>query len=112
MTKKTPEDKAKDEVKAVIKEVCAARGLKYRIDWHAGSAFESTLDGTGVIAGHPFICEIKRFDENEQPTARQKIHMQDYNDAGAKVFDLIDRTALHALRYWLETLEPREPHDP
>lgn len=112
MSTKTPEDKAKDEIKAVIKEVCAARGLHFRIDWHAGSAYESTLDATGVVAGHPFVLEAKRFDENEDLTGRQKLHRKEYERAGAKVFDLIDRTALHALRYWLETLEPREPHDP
>ena len=112
MGKKTPENAAKAEAKALIEEVCKRRGLAFKIDWHAGSAFESTLDGTGAIAGHPFVCEVKRFDSNEEPTARQKLQMADYAKAGVKVFDLVDRTALHSLRYWLETLEPREPHDP
>lgn len=109
---KTPEDKAKDIVKGVIKEVCGRRGLAYEIDWHAGSAFASTLDGTGVIAGHPFVCEIKRFDENEDLTGRQKMKARAFTAAGAKVFDLIDLTAVESLRLWLETLEPRSPHDP
>lgn len=109
---KTPEDKAKDIVKDVIKDVCRRRGLHYEIDWHAGSAFENTLDGTGVVAGHPFICEIKRFDTNEDLTGRQKMKRKAFQRAGAKVFDLIDLTSVERLREWLETLEPREPYDP
>lgn len=109
---KTPEDKAKGIVKKVIVDVCRRRGLEFEIDWHAGSAFESTLDGTGVIAGHPFVCEIKRFDENCDLTPRQKMKRAAFQRAGAKVFDLIDLTSVESLRLWLETLEPREPHDP
>lgn len=110
MSKKTPEDKAKDATKDVIKEVCERRGLKFRIDWNAGSAFMSTLDAVGVIAGHPFIAEIKRHDENEVPTGRQKINMREFRAAGAFVHDIVDVTSLHYLREWLETLEPRNPH--
>lgn len=109
---KTPEDKAKDIVKRVIEEVCTRRGLAYEIDWHAGSAFETTLDATGVVAGHPFIAEVKRFDENCELTGRQNMKRGDFQAAGAKVFDLIDLTAVENLRLWLETLEPRIPHDP
>lgn len=109
---KTPEDKAKDIVKRVIADVCGRRGLRYEIDWHAGSAFENTLDGTGVVAGHPFICEIKRFDENCDLTGRQKMKRKAFQEAGAKVFDIVDLTAVESLRHWLETLEPRLPHDP
>lgn len=112
MAKKTPENISKDDVKDLIEEVCAARGLKYKIDWHAGSAFESTLDGTGVVAGHPFIAEVKRWDENEQLTGRQVLQKREFQAAGAHVFDLVDRTALAYLRLWLETLEPREPYEP
>lgn len=108
----TPESKAKDAVKKIIKEVCDRRGLTFRVDWHAGSAFERTLDGTGVIAGHPFIAEIKRFDENMELTTRQQIDKEAFEKAGAFVFDIVDRTSLVYLEYWLETLEPREPHAP
>lgn len=108
----TPESKAKDAVKKLIKEVCAQRGLSYRVDWHAGSAFERTLDGTGVIAGHPFIAEIKRFDENKELTSRQQLDKIAFEQAGAFVHDIVDQTSLVYLRYWLETLEPREPHAP
>lgn len=109
---RTPEQQVKDETKAIIKEVCGRRNLSYRIDWNAGSAFMSTLDGVGVIAGHPFIAELKRFDENEEPTGRQRMHIAAFRKAGAFVHVINDRTALLYLRYWLETLEPREPHDP
>lgn len=108
----TPEDKAKDIVKKTITEVCTRRGLAFEIDWHAGSAFENTLDGTGVVAGHPFVCEIKRFDTNEDLTGRQKLKRKAFQAAGAHVFDLIDLTSVEYLRMWLETLEPREPYEP
>ncbi len=109
---KTPENKAKDAIKKVLKEVCEARGLQYRIDWHAGSQFTSTLDGTGVVAGHAVVIEVKRFDENESPTTRQRINMREFGDAGAAVFDIIDLTSLNYFRHWLETLEPREAYVP
>lgn len=108
----TPEAKAKKKTKDLIEEVCGRRGLRYRIDWNAGSAFMSTLDAVGVIAGHPFIAEQKRFDENEELTTRQARHKRDFEAAGAFVHDLVDETALEYLREWLETLEPREPHAP
>lgn len=109
---KTPEQKVKDRCKAIIKEVCSRRGIKYRIDWNAGSAFMSTLDAVGVVGGHPFVAELKRFDENEQLTPRQKINKRQFEEAGAKVFDIVDETAMLYMKYWLETLQPREPHDP
>lgn len=112
MAKKTPEDKAKDATKKVIEEVCKRRGFGFRIDWNAGSAFMSTLDAVGVIAGHPFIAEIKRHDESEVLTGRQMVHKRNFEAAGAFVHDIVDPTSLHYLREWLETLEPREPHAP
>jgi hypothetical protein len=109
---KTPEAKAKDAARKIIKEVCKARGLEFRIDWNAGSEFMSTLDATGVIAGHPFIAEVKRMDENKAPNARQRLHIAAFRRAGAYVHDLVDPTSLNYLREWLETLEPRDPHAP
>jgi hypothetical protein len=108
----TPESRAKDKAKRMIEQVCARRGLAYKIDWHAGSAFSSTLDATGVVAGHPLVIEVKRFDENESPTARQRINMRQFHEAGAFVVDLVDETALAYLKHWLETLEPREAYYP
>lgn len=109
---RTPEQQVKDATKKLIKEVCDRRKLAYRIDWNAGSAFMSTLDAVGVIAGHPFIAELKRFDENERPTGRQIMNIAAFRAAGAYVHDIVDPTALSYLKYWLETLEPREPHYP
>lgn len=108
----TPESRAKDKAKRMIEQVCTRRGLAYKIDWHAGSAFSSTLDATGVVAGHPLVIEVKRFDENESPTARQRINMRQFREAGAFVVDLVDETALAYLKHWLETLEPREAYYP
>jgi len=109
---RTPEQAVKDDTKKLIKAVCDQRNLDYRIDWNAGSAFMSTLDAVGVIAGHPFIAELKRFDENEEPTARQRMHIAAFRKAGAFVHIINDRTSLRYLEEWLQTLEPREPHDP
>jgi len=108
----TPESKAKDAIKKVIAEVCTRRSLHYKLDWHAGSAFSSTLDCTGSIAGHPVAFEVKRFDENETPTGRQRINLREFTEAGAFTLDIIDMTALAYLKQWLETVEPREPHLP
>lgn len=108
----TPEDKAKNEIKKALEQVCTQRGLTYKIDWHAGSAFSSTLDGTGCVAGHPVAIEVKRFDANEEPTTRQRINMREFRAAGAAVFLINDRTALAYFRDWLETLEPREAYAP
>lgn len=108
----TAEVKAKEAAKKIIKEVCTRRGLVYEIDWNAGSAFMRTLDATGVIAGHPFIAEVKRMDEEEVLTAQQTIKKRKFEKAGAFVFDLTDPTSLEYLRFWLETLEPREAHAP
>lgn len=111
MSKLTPEGKVKKDTKAMIEEICKRRGLAFEIDWNAGSAFMSTLDGVGVIAGHPFVAELKRMDKNESPTARQLMKMDAFRKAGAFVHDIVDPTSLAYLRDWLETLEPREPHE-
>lgn len=112
MSKKTPEDKIKDRVKETIAEVCKRRGWAYRIDWHAGTMFTTTLDATGVIAGHPFIAEVKRFDEADTDlTGRQKTVAQEFREAGALVHTIVDETSLLYLRDWLDSLEPRYPHE-
>jgi hypothetical protein len=111
VSKKTPENAVKDRVKKLIDEVCKRRGLAYRIDWHAGSQFTTTLDATGVVAGHPFVCEVKRFDTPTQPTARQKLVIREFIAAGARVHTVVDEGGLAYLRLWLETLEPRYPHE-
>lgn len=109
----TPEKKTKDLAKKIIKEVCERRGLKYRIDWNAGSGFMSTLDAVGVIAGHPFVAELKRIDGCGEPlTSRQLMHVADFRAAGAFVHVIDDPTSLLYLQYWLETLEPRTPFYP
>lgn len=108
-----PEKYTKDKAKKIIERVCAERGMKYRIDWNAGSGFMSTLDAVGVIAGHPFVCEAKRIDGKASPlTPRQQMHVQSFRAAGAFVHVLEDPTSLAYLEHWLQTLEPREPHDP
>lgn len=112
MSKKTPEDKVKDRIKATIEEVCARRGMEFCIDWHAGTMFTTTLDATGVVAGHPFILEAKRFDDPDADlTGRQKVKASEFRRAGATVHTVVDETALRYLRNWLEQLEPREPFE-
>lgn len=108
----TPEDKVKKETKLLIERVCKRRGLEYEIDWHAGSAFSQTLDGTGVIAGHPFVTELKRFDVENPLTGRQKLKVKAFRSAGAFVHVINEPQCLVYLEFWLETLTPRDPHDP
>ena len=108
----TPEDRVKKETKRLIKEVCDRRGLVYEIDWHAGSAFEQTLDATGVVAGHPFIAELKRFDQDAKLTGRQKLKVKAFRAAGAYVHVIDEPQCLVHLAFWLESLTPRLPHDP
>lgn len=108
----TPEARAKDKIKRVIERVCKERNLPFKLDWHAGSAFSNTLDATGAIAGHPVVIEVKRFDENESPTARQKMNMREFRQAGAAVFDIVDLTSLAYFELWLQTVEPRTAYMP
>jgi len=108
----TEESRVKKDTKKLIEEVCKQRGLPYEIDWHAGSAFAQTLDGTGVIAGHPFITELKRFDQLNPLTGRQKLKVKAFRAAGAYVHVIDEPQCLVYLKFWLETLTPRLPHDP
>lgn len=108
----TPEDRVKSETKKLIERVCKTRNLPYEIDWHAGSAFSQTLDGTGVIAGHPFITELKRFDQDGKLTGRQKLKIKAFREAGAFVHLIDEPQCLVYLEFWLETLIPRDPHAP
>lgn len=108
----TPEERVKKATKELIERVCKRRGLEYEIDWHAGSAFSQTLDGTGVIAGHPFISELKRFDEEGKLTGRQKLKIAAFRRAGAFVHVIDEPQCLVYLEFWLETLTPRDPHEP
>ena len=108
----TPEDRVKKETKTLIERICKQRGLEYEIDWHAGSAFEQTLDATGVIAGHPFISELKRFDQDAKLTGRQKLKVAAFRKAGAFVHVITEPQCLVYLAHWLETLTPRHPHEP
>lgn len=109
---KTPETKAKDKIKAEIKRVCAERGFKSCLDWHAGTETLRTLDCTGVIAGHPVAIEVKRFDGRGRVTDLQLMKLQDFMDAGANTFLLDCDESLRAFVSWLETLEPRRYERP
>lgn len=108
----TPETRAKKLVKETLDRVCRERGLTYKVDWFAGTAFVNNLDAGGVVAGHPVYIEVKRFDEPANLTERQRLRKREYEMAGAFVHAIVDETSLEFFRWWLMTLEPREPHDP
>jgi hypothetical protein len=65
-----------------------------------------------VVAGHPVAIEVKRFDDSEKPTGRQKLVMREFREAGAAVFDIVDLTSLAYFTHWLQTVEPREAYQP
>lgn len=103
----TPENAAKAKVKRAIKDICAHRSLPYKIDWHAGSMFTSTVDATGVVAGHAVAIELKRFDGKGKATERQLMCLEAFRAAGAQAFLLDSLQALDEFKVWLENLEPR-----
>lgn len=103
----TPETKIKDRVKDLIADAAIARGFHYRLDWHAGNIYMSTVDATGVIAGYPVALEIKRFDKHSAPTDRQRMLLAEYERAGAYSQLIDSEAALHAFRAWLYKIAPR-----
>lgn len=82
MAKNTPENAAKAKVKALIAQRCEERGFKFKMTWHAGSAYESTVDADGVIAGNAVVIEVKRFDGKGKTSTRQKITLREYKEIG------------------------------
>jgi hypothetical protein len=105
---RTPEVAAKDRIKAETAKVLKRRQLPAKMHWNAGTGFgTSRLDFDGVIAGHPFYVEVKRFDEKGKLTGRQKSDLRDYAEAGAFTLLIDSEETLQLWLQWLEVLEPR-----
>lgn len=104
----TPETKAKNRIKKLAKAIMDERGLPSTLVWNAGAGYGvSTVDCTGVIAGHPVAIEVKRFDGKGKLTGRQKQTLREYRDAGAYILVIEDDASLRQFLLWLMTLEPR-----
>ena len=104
----TPEVKAKDRIKKAMAKSIVERGLYAKIRWNAGQALGvSRLDCDGVVAGHPFEFEVKRFDGKGKTTARQLSDVRDACRAGAFSMIVEDEESLAVLLHWLRTIEPR-----
>lgn len=104
----TPEVKAKNRIKREMVRILKERGLKAKIVWNAGAGFGvSRLDCDGVVAGHPFAIEVKRFDRPGKITARQVSDIHEYNEAGAFSLIVDDEESLAIFLGWLRTIKPR-----
>ena len=103
----TPENAAKAKVKRAIKDICSRRALPYKIDWHAGNMYTSTVDATGVIAGNAVAIELKRFDGKGKVTERQLMCLDAFKLAGAHAFIIDSLQSFESFKGWLENLEPR-----
>lgn len=103
-----PEVRAKERIKKLVAQILQARGLKAKIVWNAGTGMGlPRLDCDGVVAGHPFAIEVKRFDGKGKLTGRQKMDLREYNDAGAFAMVVDDEESLAVFAHWLRTIEPR-----
>jgi hypothetical protein len=104
----TPEVKAKNRIKKEIQKILFARKLPAKIIWNAGNGLGvSRLDCDGVVAGHPFAIEVKRFDKSGKTTARQISDVHEYNKAGAFSMIVEDEESLTVFLGWLRVIEPR-----
>lgn len=104
----TPEVKVKNRIKREIAKILKARSLKAKIIWNAGNGLGvSRLDCDGVVAGHPFAIEVKRFDKRGKITARQVSDIYEYNEAGAFSMVVEDEESLAIFLGWLRTIKPR-----
>ena len=110
----TPEVQAKKLIKRRMEEVLKRRQLQAKLTWAGGSPYggATTVDLTGVIAGHPIAIEVKRFDGDGKLTARQKMDLRDFAEAGAFSMVIDSEASLSVFIAWLETLEPRDSNIP
>lgn len=102
MAKKTPENEAKARVKDLL-DAYRKLGVKMKLTWNAGAAFgPATVDCTGVIAGTSVAFELKRFDGKGKLTARQRLDLREYYEAGAVAMVLDSEQSLDHLRLFLQ----------
>lgn len=91
-----------------MRKILASRGLAFKIHWNGGALVGNPrLDCDGVVAGHPFSIEVKRFDGKGRLRARQANDIYDYNKAGAFSLLVDDEESLAVFLGWLRTIEPR-----
>lgn len=104
----TPEVRAKNRIKKAMMEIIEQRKLPHKIYWNAGTGFgPARLDCDGVIAGHPFALEVKRFDGKGVLRTRQKVNLAEYAAAGACSRLIDNEVSLELFLTWIATLEPR-----
>lgn len=81
---RTPEVAAKDAIKKRISGVLAELKLPHKLYWNAGASIGTPrIDFDGVIAGHAFYIEVKRFDGAGVLNARQRLTLRECAAAGA-----------------------------
>src|ERR1700743_126782 len=106
---KTPETKAKDELRAAMKDAAAALGATLRLEAHGGEVYSTpTLDYTGSFYhpkmgqyGIPIAIEVKRFDKQGHLTTRQEKTIDDMIAAGYMVFVVENREHIDKVVKWM-----------
>lgn len=94
----TPEGKIKKVISNYLKRI---DGLFYNMPVPGGYGV-STLDYLGCYRGKFFAIEAKA--PGKKPTDRQRIMMEDIEDAGGKCF-VIDSEDLSELETWVEEVK-------
>lgn len=106
-----PEVKAKNQIKRELEKVLRERNLPSKLYWNGGQSVGlPRLDLDGVIAGHPFAVEVKRFDGEGKLSGRQKQDIAENIAAGAFSMVIDSPASLLVFLSWVHTLQPREPH--
>lgn len=109
----TPEARDKARIKKRVAEALKVRQLPAKMHWNAGTGLGvPRLDFDGVIAGHPFYVEVKRFDGLGKLTARQSSDLRDYKEAGALAMVIDSEETLEQFVSWILLLEPRSETHP
>lgn len=102
-----PEAAFKRKIQRRMKAVLEARQMPAKLTWNGGSPFGTPrLDCDGIIGGWPVAIEVKAPGGTHPLTARQKLDMDEYRKAGAKVFLIDSERSLDEFIAWL-TLVPQ-----
>lgn len=105
----TPEVKAKTIIKRKLDIVLKETKLKSKLHWNGGGLTGTPrLDFDGVIGGHPFYIEVKRFDGKGRVTARQLSDINDYRKAGAFSMLIEDEASLEVFLNWVRNIKAKQ----
>lgn len=109
---KTPESKAKDELRKAMNCAAVTLGATLRLESHGGELYSTpTLDYTGSLYhpkmgqwGIPIAIEVKRFDKQGHLTVRQEKTIDDMIEAGYMVFVVENPEHIAKVVNWMFTV--------